>query len=66
MNTYNITYWPPPAQVGTQTYTPVTLTIQAVDYSIGEDMVIFVDTNRSVIFSLPTGLYPVIQRTVTA
>lgn len=66
MNTYSVTYWPPPPQVGTQPYNPITVTVTALDFTIGEDMIVFVDDNRSVVFSVPTGVYPVVQRTATA
>lgn len=66
MNTYEITYWPPPAQTGSQAYASVVVTVQAVTYEIGEEVTIFIDDQRSVVFTVPNGLYPVIQRTATA
>lgn len=60
MNTYQVTYFPPGV---TSAVAP--LTVQAVDFLIEDEFVLFVDASRTSVLAVPLTLNPIIVRTAT-
>lgn len=60
MNTYSVSYFPPGAT------TAVTVPVQAADFDIVDEFVLFLDAAKTTVLAVPLALDPVIQRTATA
>lgn len=60
MNTYQVTYYPPGST------TAVTVPVQAVDFDIVDEFVLFLDAAKTTVLAVPLALDPVIQRMAAA
>lgn len=57
MNTYSVIWYPPTATAGTQA------TVQAAQFIVNEDYVLFVDSAGDPLLAIPRSLSPVVTKT---